>query len=78
METIHVQIKLFATLAPFAPSNPDSYPLPKDETVWDMARHLKLPLEQVKLIFVNGVRRNGDTRLKEGDRVGIFPPVGGG
>lgn len=78
MDTIHVKIKLFATLTPFTPSDAHRYALPKGHTVWDLARRLKLPLEHVKLIFVNGVHRDGDTRLKDGDRVGIFPPVGGG
>ncbi len=78
MKTMHVQLKLFAILTPFTPSDADHYPLPQGDTVGDLARRLSLPPEHVKLIFVNGVRRDADTRLHDGDRVGIFPPVGGG
>jgi len=30
------------------------------------------------MIFLNGLHATGDEVLREGDRVGVFPPVAGG
>ena len=46
--------------------------------VKDMMQKLKIPADLVKLIFINGVHAKRDTILKDGDRLGLFPPVGGG
>jgi molybdopterin synthase sulfur carrier subunit len=37
-----------------------------------------LPLEEVTLIMVNGVRQQPDFPLQGGERLGLFPPIGGG
>jgi molybdopterin converting factor small subunit len=39
---------------------------------------LNIPREKVFSILVNGVHKDFDQALAEGDRVSIFPPVGGG
>ena len=39
---------------------------------------LSIPQESPKFIFLNGVHAEGDEVLKDGDRVGAFPPVAGG
>ena len=78
MKSIYVQIKLFATLSKFTPTASDHYPVTSGMTAGELANHLNLPANQVKLIFINGRKRPSDTVLKEGDRIGIFPPVGGG
>jgi molybdopterin synthase sulfur carrier subunit len=39
---------------------------------------LGIPNDTVKAVFLNGIRAKGDEILKDGDRVGIFPPVAGG
>jgi sulfur-carrier protein len=39
---------------------------------------IQVPPADVKLIFINGVRGRLESRLHGGERVGIFPPVGGG
>ena len=46
--------------------------------VKDVIQKLKVPADSVKLIFINGVHAKRDTILKDGDRLGLFPPVGGG
>lgn len=78
MTSIHVQIKLFATLSKYTPAASGHYPLASGMTAGELANHLNLPVNQVKLIFINGRKRLPDAVLKEGDRIGIFPPVGGG
>ncbi len=39
---------------------------------------LQIPVEEYKLVFVHNRRRALDYPLEEGDRVALFPPVGGG
>ena len=55
-------------------------PLPQilDPEVGDIVTQLAIPAKDAKLIFINGVRKPLDTPLADGDRLGIFPPVGGG
>jgi molybdopterin converting factor small subunit len=52
--------------------------LPDGATVGDLIRHLDLPEDQVKLVFVNALFRELDHHLADGDELGIFPAVGGG
>jgi len=78
MKSIYVEIKLFASLSKYTPPDSDHFPIPSDITADGLAAHLTLPADQVKLIFINGRKRPPTTVIKEGDRIGIFPPVGGG
>ncbi|OPX36822.1 MAG: thiamine biosynthesis protein ThiS [Deltaproteobacteria bacterium] len=47
-------------------------------SVEDLCSDLKIPVEAVKIIMVNGKRVAADHHVGEGDRVALFPPVGGG
>jgi molybdopterin synthase sulfur carrier subunit len=47
-------------------------------TVSRIVSRLGLPLEKVTLIMVNGVRQQLDFPLEGGERLGLFPPIGGG
>ncbi|MGD1996409.1 MAG: MoaD/ThiS family protein [Anaerolineae bacterium] len=79
---ITVQVRLFATLRRYYPDLGigEAMPieLPEGATVKDLLEELDLPGEQVMVVFVSGVTRDRDHPLKDGDEVGIFPPVGGG
>jgi molybdopterin converting factor small subunit len=79
---MQVRVKLFATLGRHAadalPAIPFDVELLDGATVDDLVEHLRLPREDVKLIFVNGRARPLDWVLQPGDELGIFPPVGGG
>ena len=77
-KSIQIQVKLYATLGKYLPSNADQYDCPSGTTAGDLTYLLNLPAEQVKLVFINGRRQPLTTVLKKNDRVGIFPPVGGG
>ena len=44
----------------------------------DLLQSLRLPLEEVKLVFVNGQSRPLTHLLSQDDEVGVFPAVGGG
>ncbi len=48
------------------------------ETVRDICLHLGIPTEKIKLAMVNGRSVSLDHGITDGDRVGLFPPVGGG
>lgn len=78
-----VTVKLFATLKEFAPiegisGTPFDLELPDSAKLGDVVSRLNLPVEEVKIPFVNGVVRPFDWEIKAGDEIGIFPPVGGG
>jgi molybdopterin converting factor small subunit len=74
----HIEIKLFATLQPLMPARAQKYPVVAGMTVKDLLVELNIPENEAKLIFINGKKGGLDTRLDGGERVGIFPPVGGG
>ena len=74
----HIQLKLFAALTPLSPENSDRVPVSPGTSVKEVLERLNVPIAKAHLIFINGVKRTLDTRLKGGERVGIFPPVAGG
>jgi len=77
-----IEVNLFATLVKYKPENTGRKPwietCEDGITVNALLGVLNVPLEEVKVVFVNNVRADGDAVLKEGNRVGVFPPVGGG
>ncbi|OQY59356.1 MAG: molybdopterin synthase sulfur carrier subunit [Desulfobacteraceae bacterium 4572_88] len=75
---ICVSIRLFATLNKFMPEFPDNYPITPGMAIRELLEKLKVPNTEAKLIFVNGVKQDLGFTLNGGERVGVFPPVGGG
>ena len=73
-----IDLKLFATLASHLPANATELAIEDGTTIGQLVDRLDIPLPEAKLIFVNGVRKDLNTVLHGGERVGIFPPVGGG
>lgn len=49
-----------------------------DTTILDILSKFQIPEEEVFTSLVNGLHKPFDTILKDGDRVALFPPVGGG
>jgi len=74
----YIDLKLYATLSKFSPSAPDKYPVEPGITVLSVIEKLGIPANQAKLVFINGVKCELTMPLQGGERVGIFPPVGGG
>jgi molybdopterin converting factor small subunit len=74
----HIQIKLFASLQELTPPFSDEYPIDAGLNIQSLLEQLKIEPERAKLIFVNGVKADLTMTLNGGERVGIFPPVGGG
>jgi len=75
---MHISVKCYATLAPYQPHDNDRYPVTDGETLESLLKRLGLQVKDVKLFFVNGKNATLDTLLQDGDRVALFPPVGGG
>ena len=77
-----IEINLYASLAPYSPvgegRGPRILEVEPGATIWEILKRLGVPLESVKIIFLNGVHAEGGEVLKEGDRIGVFPPVAGG
>ncbi len=77
-----VKVKLFATLRKYLPGlelgKAADINLEPDFSIADLYNFLQIPLEEIKLAYVNGIYCEPDTILKDGDEIGIFPPIGGG
>jgi sulfur-carrier protein len=77
-----IEANLYATLARYLSNRHEKgrcvIDIADGATVGDVLQHLNIPVEQVKLIFVDGVHAECESILKDGSRVGVFPPVGGG
>jgi molybdopterin converting factor small subunit len=76
--TVQINIKLFATLNRFTPDSSDCYSISPGTTVRSLLKQLGVPEDEAKLIFINGTKGGLKSTLGGGERVGIFPPVGGG
>jgi len=76
--TMTIDLRLFATLQQFEPPSSPAFNIEPGTCVRTLVRDLGIPEIKAKLIFINGIKRDLDYVLKDGDRVGIFPPVGGG
>lgn len=75
---IEIDLNLFVTLAKYQPASSGAYRLEEGITIEELLRTVGVPEDEAKLVFVNGKRKERDYVLKDLDRVGIFPPVGGG
>ncbi len=75
---VYITIKLFATLKKYLPSSAEHYSINTGVSVSQLLGELQIPTSQAKLIFINGKKGASNTVLNDGDRIGIFPPVGGG
>ncbi|MDY6792450.1 MAG: MoaD/ThiS family protein [Thermodesulfobacteriota bacterium] len=77
-----IEVNLYATLKKYLKNetggNPSVIDVIQGVCVKDVIQKLKIPEDSVKLIFINGVHAKTDSTLKNGDRLGLFPPVGGG
>ena len=78
-----IELSLFASLAQYAPDKAGSHghqilEIAEGSTIMGLLKGLNLPIEKIKMIFLNGLHATGEEVLKDGDRVGVFPPVAGG
>ena len=77
-----VEVRLFSGLEECVPGTKFGQPILVEITDHFNGRalleKLDIPEKMVFTILVNGVHKNPDEMLSDGDRIAIFPPVGGG
>jgi len=78
-----IEVKLYASLGRYMPQavlekRQGYLEVGEGTTIKALLENLKVPLETVKLIFLNGIHAKNNEVLKDGDRLGVFPPVAGG
>ena len=76
--TARIQIRCYASLKALEPPSAAAHPIKTGATVGQLLQDLGIAPDQIKLLFVNGRRAGPETVLEHGDRLGLFPPVGGG
>jgi len=47
-------------------------------TVAEVCRQIKIPTDKIKVVIVNGKNKELDYVIQGDERVGLFPPIGGG
>ena len=79
---IKVEFRLYAGLRRYVPGirmgEAKKLELPEGTTLSELYEMLKVPPGEVKRTFVSGLSKGSDHVLTDGDRVALFPPIGGG
>jgi molybdopterin converting factor small subunit len=79
---MRVTVRLYASLESYLPEHRQGsccdLDIDEGTRVSHLVSRLGIPAEAPKLVFVNGVHARQDELLKDGDEVGVFPPVAGG
>lgn len=84
-ELINVEVRVFANLRENIPAHvtrqpeqPFAVQLQQGESLSHLLAKIGVPQDVVVIALVNGLRKPLDYILQDGDRVGFFPPLGGG
>lgn len=79
---MQVEVRLYATLREFAPADANAgvflVTLPENATLGFLLTAIGIEAKKVHMRIVNGIMSSDDQVLKENDRIGLFPPIGGG
>jgi molybdopterin synthase sulfur carrier subunit len=79
---VALMIFLSSSLRGFIPGyNPSSGLELKDVkgiSIADLCQKLEIPTDKIKIVMVNGRKEDMDYILQGDERLGFFPPVGGG
>lgn len=76
-----VEVRLYATLRSYLPDNPEGIAMinvPAGISVGKLLVELNIPCEEVNIVLVNGRHEELACHLQDHDRIGLFPPIGGG
>ena len=73
-----IQLELLMTLKQYQPDSYPQYPIAPGVKVRQLLEQLGIPEYEVNLVFINGIKENLDSTLEGGERVALFPPLGGG
>ncbi|MDR3556647.1 MAG: MoaD/ThiS family protein [Syntrophobacteraceae bacterium] len=78
---MRVELRLYATLRRFAPNAEGGalfVEMPEGASAADLIAKVKVDAGEVHILMVNGRSSPFVQRLAEGDRIGLFPAIGGG
>jgi len=77
-----VEVRLYASLRRYYPElkGGESLSLALDDNanLENLLDKLKVPRKEITIVMVNGRREAASYLLRDGDRIGVFPLVGGG
>ncbi|MCZ7665424.1 MAG: MoaD/ThiS family protein [Gemmatimonadetes bacterium] len=75
-----IDVRLFATLPMRSSTKRKEFTLEPQPglTVADVIESEGLKESDIHIIMINGSHGRLESRLEDGDRLGLFPPVGGG
>lgn len=75
-----IDVRLFATLPMRSATGRKEFQLDATPglTVREVIEGEGLKVGEVHIILINGLHASLDSELADGDRLGAFPPVGGG
>ncbi len=77
---MNITLKLYTVLREYLPADikENTLSIPDNSKVVDLIKILKIPDELPKIILINGVQKNPESELSDGDELSIFPPISGG
>ena len=79
---IRVEVRLYASLQKYRPGlgigEPLVIALDDEAKLGNLLDELKVPKEEIAIVMVNGKQEEESYLLRDGDRIGIFPPIAGG
>ncbi|MCL0057672.1 MoaD/ThiS family protein [Dehalococcoidales bacterium] len=77
---ITVEVRLYASLRKYSLRRDEPLVIRLDDKakLGDLLDELKIPKEEIKVALVNSKWEEENYLLRDGDRIGIFPPIGGG
>jgi sulfur carrier protein ThiS len=73
-----IQLELQSTLKRFLPADHESYAIGSGFKVRDILQQLGIAEYEVNLVFIDGIPANLDSAIEGGERVMLYPPLGGG
>ena len=79
---MEIELHLYASLKRDLPVKGDGtsrrIDVDQGTTIEDLLDRFSIPADTVRIILLNGVHAGGGRVLKDGDRLGVFPPLAGG
>jgi sulfur carrier protein ThiS len=76
-----VEVRLYATLRRYTTASPNgviNMEVVEGSSVLDLVEQLGIDPAEIHLTMINGIGCELEQTVKSGDRIGLFPPVGGG
>ncbi len=84
MRTDQMALKVFLSstlrqyIPGYDPSEGTRFSVNRKTTVSELCKLMNIPEAKIKIVMVNGKSESFDYELQGDERIGLFPPVGGG